>query len=58
MKNEQEPIAWAFYDTMGDIRFIIHDKDRMELWSKGYEGDIVPLYDKPSDDRSSNSMVE
>ena len=62
MKNEQEPIAWAFYDIMGDIRFIIHDKDRMELWSKGYEGDIVPLYDKPSDkpsdDRSSNSMVE
>lgn len=58
MKNEQEPIAWAFYDTRGDIRFIIHDKDRMELWSKGYEGDIVPLYDKLSDDRSSNSMVE
>ena len=45
--EENKPIAWAFYDTREEIRFIIHDKKRMELWSKGYEGKIVPLYERP-----------
>ena len=58
MKNQQQPIGWAFYDTRGDIRFIVHDKCEMELWSNKYDGEIVPLYDKPSDNCSSNSMVE
>lgn len=59
MENNQEPIAWAFYEKDAPkIRFIIHDKNRMELWSKGYDGKIVPLYDRPSNNCGSNSMVE
>ena len=58
MENNPEPLAWAFYEKDGSkIRFIIHDKDRMELWSKGYEGNIVPLYNQ-QETGSSNSMVE
>lgn len=58
MKNDQEPLAWAFYDSRGEIRFIIHDKKRMELWSRGYEDPIVPLYTKSQKCCDSNSMVE
>lgn len=57
-ENNQEPVAWAFYNTDGSIRFIIHDKNRMELWSKAHDGDIVALYSKIDDSRDSNSMVE
>ena len=45
--SSQQPLAWAFYDERGEIRFIIHDQKRMELWSKGYEHKIVPLYEHP-----------
>lgn len=43
MNNNNEPIAWAFYNPDGTIRFIIDDKKRMELWSKAHNGSIVPL---------------
>jgi hypothetical protein len=56
--DNDEPVAWAFYNIDGSIRFIIHDKDRMELWSKAHDGNIVPLYSKIDDSRDSNSMVE
>jgi hypothetical protein len=58
VNNNQDPVAWAFYNEDGGIRFIIHDKDRMELWSKAHNGDIVPLYSNDSNSRDSNSMVE
>lgn len=53
--DKQEPIAWAFYNKNGEIRFIIDDKRRMEAWSKSHEGKIVPLV---ALDQSSNEETE
>lgn len=38
-----EPVAWAFYNADGTIRFIIDDEERMRLWATAHEGRIVPL---------------
>ena len=42
---EQKPVAWAFYNKDGSIRFIIDDQRRhvMEAWRSAHEGKIVRL---------------
>lgn len=44
MIKRVEPTAWIFYNIDGEIRFIIHDKQRMIAWMKTHLGEIVPLY--------------
>ena len=41
--SEQQPVAWAFYNADGSLRFIIDDQARMEAWRSAHEGTIVPL---------------
>ena len=41
--SEQQPVAWAFYNPDGSIRFIIDDPARAEAWRSAHEGKIVPL---------------
>lgn len=41
--SEQQPVAWAFYNKDGSIRFIIDDPARAEAWRSAHEGTIVPL---------------
>ena len=43
MSEHQKPVAWAFYNPDGTIRFIIDDKARMEAWRSAHTGPIVPL---------------
>lgn len=40
---EDKPVAWAFYNPDGSIRFIIDDPARAEAWRSAHEGKIVPL---------------
>lgn len=44
--TESKPVAWAFYNPDGSIRFIIDSEERMLLWKKAHEGTIVPLVPK------------
>lgn len=37
------PVAWAFYNADGRLRFIIDDRARMEAWRSAHAGTIVPL---------------
>lgn len=43
MNDKNEPVAWAFYNTDGTLRFIIDNKQRMEAWKTAHQGTIVPL---------------
>ena len=43
MNNNEKPIAWAFYNPDGTIRFIIDDEKRMLAWKTAHKGTIVPL---------------
>ena len=51
--EESKPIAWAFYNPDGSIRFIINSEERMLLCKKTHEGTIVPLM--PQSDNNNNN---
>ena len=52
--SNQEPVAWAFYNADGSLRFIIDDKKRMEAWRSAHKGTIVPLVPMIKDKQSTN----
>jgi hypothetical protein len=41
--NKNKPVAWAFYNTDGSLRFIIDDERRMLSWKSSHNGSIIPL---------------
>jgi hypothetical protein len=49
VSDEQKPVAWAFYNADGSIRFIIDNEQRMLAWQSAHNGPIVPLYPKPEE---------
>lgn len=53
--NEQKPIAWAFYNNDGSIRFIIDDEKRMLAWKTAHNGYIVPLVPMKPEIKYSNN---
>ena len=55
--SEQRPVAWAFYNPNGSIRFIIHDQARAEAWRSAHQGQIVPLYAKPQDCKTGTAQA-
>lgn len=50
-QSEQKPIAWAFYNKDGSIRFIIDDEARYRAWKSAHDGPIVPLVAAPVADK-------
>lgn len=47
--SDEKPVAWAFYNPDGSIRFIIDSEQRMLSWKTAHNGPIVPLYPKPEE---------
>ena len=45
----EQPVAWAFYNPDGTLRFLIDSEQRMLAWKSAHEGEIVPLYPKPGE---------
>ena len=41
--DKNKPVAWAFYNEDGSLRFIIDDEKRMLSWKSAHNGPIVPL---------------
>lgn len=39
----EKPVAWAFYNLDGSLRFIIDDEKRMISWKSAHNGTIIPL---------------
>ena len=40
-----EPVAWLFRNPDGSTRWILDDPERVALWRKAHEGEVVPLYE-------------
>lgn len=40
---DEQPVAWAFYNADGTLRFIIDNEARMLAWRSAHDGTIVPL---------------
>ncbi len=41
--DTNKPVAWAFYNEDGSLRFIVDDEKRMLSWKSAHNGTIVPL---------------
>ena len=52
---EEKPVAWAFYNKDGSIRFIIDDEARYNAWKSAHDGPIVPLVPAPVADKPAQA---
>lgn len=43
------PVAWMFVDRDGEVRFVLHDKDRADAWGRHFDGTVIPLYMRPQE---------
>jgi len=53
--TEIKPVAWAFYNKDGSLRFIIDDEKRMISWKSAHNGTIVPLV--PMQDKNNSKLA-
>ena len=49
--SEQQPVAWLFRNPDGSVKFVLHDKARAEAWGRGFQGTVIPLYERPVDQK-------
>lgn len=41
--DQNKPVAWAFYNEDGSLRFIIDNERNMLSWKHAHNGTIIPL---------------
>lgn len=55
--DSPKPVAWAFYNPDGRIRFIVESEERAKLWAKSHQGTVVPLVPQANADNEQTRQA-